>query len=71
MSLIFACVEIPPEPWLEAIRAKIPDLDIHIWPNVGAPDDVEFALLWGRWDADLSHFSNLRAFLSLGAGVDQ
>lgn len=70
MSLIFACIEIPPEPWLEAIRAKISDLDIHIWPNVGAPDDVEFALLWGRWDADLSHFSNLRAFLSLGAGVD-
>jgi glyoxylate/hydroxypyruvate reductase A len=70
VSLIFACVDIPPEPWLEAIKARTSDLDIHIWPNVGTPEDVEFALLWGRWDADLSQFPNLRAFLSLGAGVD-
>ena len=70
MSLIFACVEIPPEPWVEAIAAEIPNLDIHIWPNAGSAQDVEFALLWGKWDADLGQFPNLRAFLSLGAGVD-
>jgi glyoxylate/hydroxypyruvate reductase len=70
VSLIFACVDIPSEPWVEAIHAEIPDLDIQIWPNTGPVEDVEFALLWGRWDADLGQFPNLRAFLSLGAGVD-
>lgn len=53
-----------------AIGAEMPDLDIHIWPDIGVPEDVEFALLWGKWDADLTSFPNLRAFLSLGAGVD-
>jgi len=70
VSLIFACVNIPPEPWVEAIKAEMPELDIHIWPNAGSAQDVEFALLWGKWEADLSQFPNLRAFLSLGAGVD-
>ena len=70
MSLVFACVDIPPEPWIKVIKTKIPDLDIDIWPNVRNPDNVEFALLWGHWDADLSRYPNLRAFLSLGAGVD-
>jgi glyoxylate/hydroxypyruvate reductase len=70
VSLIFACVDIPPEPWIEAIKAEVPDLDIRIWPDTGKAEDVEFALLWGRWNADLSQFPNLRALLSLGAGVD-
>lgn len=70
MSLIFACVDIQPEPWVKAIKAEIPDLTIHLWPDVTEPEDVQFALLWGKWDTDLAQFPNIRAFLSLGAGVD-
>ncbi|NKB22143.1 MAG: glyoxylate/hydroxypyruvate reductase A [Alphaproteobacteria bacterium] len=70
MSLIFACVDIPPEPWVKAIKAEIPDLTIHLWPDVDNPEKVEFALLWGKWDANLNRFPELSALLSLGAGVD-
>ena len=70
MSLVFACVDIPPEPWVKALKNELPNLEIEVWPNVKNPDEVEFALLWGDWSADLTKFSNLQAFLSLGAGVD-
>lgn len=70
MSLIFACADIPPDPWVKAIKAELPELTIHIWPDIEQPEAVEFALLWGKWDADLKRFPNLKAFLSLGAGVD-
>ncbi len=70
MSLIFAFVDIPSEPWVKAIKAEIPDLAIHLWPDVTEPEDVKFVLLWGKWNTDLTQFPNIRAFLSLGAGVD-
>ncbi|MBO39499.1 MAG: glyoxylate/hydroxypyruvate reductase A [Rhodospirillaceae bacterium] len=70
MSLVFACVDIPAEPWVNALQKELPDLEIEVWPNVKNLDEVEFALLWGNWNADLTRFPNLQAFLSLGAGVD-
>ena len=70
MSLVFACVDIPPEPWVKALKKELPNLEIEVWPNIKNPDEVEFALLWGSWSADLALFPNLQLFLSLGAGVD-
>ena len=70
MSLVFACVDIPPEAWVKALKKELPNLEIEVWPNIKNPDEVEFALLWGNWSADLALFPNLQLFLSLGAGVD-
>ena len=70
MSLVFACVDIPPEPWVKVLKERVPNLEIEVWPDIKNPAKVEFALLWGDWGADLSRFPNLRAFLSLGAGVE-
>lgn len=70
MSLLFACAGIPPEPWVEAISGELPDLDIRVWPNVGASEEVEYALLWGDLVHEMGRFPNLKALLSFGAAVD-
>lgn len=70
MSLIFACQDVPPAPWIAALREELPDLEIHVWPDFGVPEDVEFALIWGPYASEMKQFPNLKAMISLGAGVD-
>ncbi len=52
------------------MNARLPDLDIRIWPDAGDPADVEYALVWKPPRGMLAGFPNLRAIFSLGAGVD-
>lgn len=70
MSLIFACQDVPPAPWIAALRDELPELEIFVWPDFGDPQDVEFALIWGPYASEMKLFPNLKAMISLGAGVD-
>ena len=70
MSLVFACQDVPPAPWIAALRQELPDMEVHVWPDFGAPEDVEFALIWGPYASEMKQFPNLKAMISLGAGVD-
>lgn len=70
MSLIFACQDVPALPWVAALNAEIPQLDIHVWPDCGNPEAVEYALIWGPFANEMGQFPNLKAMISLGAGVD-
>lgn len=71
MALLFICEGEDPTDWEAALRAEIPDLDFRVWPDkVGNPDDIDIALTWQPPRAVLSSFPNLKAILSLGAGVE-
>jgi glyoxylate/hydroxypyruvate reductase A len=52
------------------LRAEIPHLEVYVWPDHGDADAVEFALIWGPYAAAMGRFPNLKAMISLGAGVD-
>ena len=70
MSLVFACQDVPAAPWIDALRKELPDTEIHVWPDTGDPEQVEFALIWGPHAGAMKQFPNLKAMISLGAGVD-
>lgn len=70
MSMIFACHDVPPAPWIAALSKALPKMEIHVWPDHGDVDEVEFALIWGPYARDMKRFTNLKALISLGAGVD-
>ena len=70
VSILFACQDIPPAPWISVLAKEIPDTEIHVWPDFGDPTSIEFALIWGPYAAEMSRFPNLKAMISLGAGVD-
>ncbi len=56
--------------WREAFADRIPDLEIRIWPDVGAPAEIEYlAFMHPDFDS-LPEFPNLKAMLSRAAGVD-
>ncbi|MDA0305218.1 MAG: glyoxylate/hydroxypyruvate reductase A [Proteobacteria bacterium] len=74
MALLFSSKNDDPERWREVLAQELPDLDFRIWTpggeNIGDPGNIEFALVWGPKKGALKAFPNLKAILSLGAGVD-
>ncbi len=70
MALLFFSEDDDPVAWSAALRARLPDLDIRIWPVIGSPDEIEAALVWLPPPGLLASLPRLRAIFSLGAGVD-
>jgi glyoxylate/hydroxypyruvate reductase len=56
--------------WREVFEDQLPDLEIRIWPEIGAIADIEY-LAFVRPDFDvLPELPNLRAMFSRSAGVE-
>lgn len=71
MALLFICEGEDPTDWESALRAEIPDLDMRVWPDrVGNPDEIDIVLTWQPPRGLLATFPNLKAILSLGAGIE-
>lgn len=60
-----------PQAWLAALERELPDIEIHLWPDAPAPEDVEFVVAVRHDPALLASYPNLRAVHALGAGVEQ
>ncbi len=73
MRLVFICATKDPEPWRIGLCRHLPDLDFRTWPD-GLDEDefdsVEYVLAWQPEPGVIARFPNLKAILSLGAGVD-
>ncbi len=57
--------------WRETLLEQIPDLDFRVWPETGAVEQIDYALVWKPKTGMLASLPNLRAIFSLGAGVDR
>jgi glyoxylate/hydroxypyruvate reductase A len=70
VPLLFLSPDDPADAWRAELQARIPDLDVRIWPEVGDPAAIDVALVWRPPPGELARYPNLRAILSLGAGID-
>ena len=70
MSLLLCITDWEVEPWLERLHRLAPGRDIRAWPQVGNPADITFAAVWKQPPGVLATLPNLKAIISLGAGVD-
>lgn len=70
MALLFAAESERTDDWVLALKTEIPGLDIRIWPEIGDPSEIDYALAWKPKPGLLASLPNLKAILSLGAGVD-
>lgn len=70
MSLALICPNRDMEAWIMAFQAHDPSLKIEVWPEINAPEEVEFAVCWNHPDGVLQQFPNLKCISSLGAGVE-
>ncbi len=60
-----------PMAWQATLQAALPDLNFIVGPTCERPEAVDVALVWTPPPQGLRAFPNLKAVLSLGAGVDQ
>lgn len=70
MTLLFLSDADRAEWWRQELGRRVPGLDMRVWPETGAREDIEFALVWKPPKGELARYPNLKAIFSLGAGVD-
>ena len=46
------------------------ELEVRVWPEIGNPAEIDYALVWRPEPGFLASLPNLKLILSLGAGVD-
>ena len=68
MRISFCCTDTTPEPWLQGLRAALPDATVEIWqPGAAAAD---YAVVWAPPQRFLDEQTALKALFNIGAGVD-
>jgi len=70
MRISFCCSDTRPEPWLEGLRAALPEVEVSLW-QAGEPDaPADYAVVWAPPQAFIDAQPNVRALFNIGAGVD-
>jgi glyoxylate/hydroxypyruvate reductase A len=70
MAILFLSPSDDPAEWLPELHRQIPDREVRVYPDIGNPDDIDYALIWRPPAGVLKQLPNLKVMLSLGAGVD-
>lgn len=70
MTILFSSTSDNAEDWLAALSRHLPGESVRVWPDLGPPEAIEFAVVWKPQPGLLARLPNLRAILSLGAGID-
>ena len=70
MALLFRSSVDSAARWSGELQRLMPGLDIRVWPQIGDPAAIDYALVWRPEPGLLAALPNLKLILSLGAGVD-
>lgn len=70
MALLFKSDTDRADIWQDAITKLMPELDFRVWPEIGDPAEIEYALVWNPPKGELAKLPNLRVIFSMGAGID-
>ncbi|WP_455372804.1 2-hydroxyacid dehydrogenase [Limibacillus halophilus] len=70
MALIFKTDIERGGAWRAAFAKQLPDVELRLWPEVGAAEEIEYAVVWQPPAGFLASLPNLKAVFSIGAGID-
>jgi glyoxylate/hydroxypyruvate reductase len=70
MALLFRSSVDSAARWSGQLGRLMPGLEIRIWPDIGDPAEIDYALVWRPEPNLLAALPNLKLILSLGAGID-
>ena len=68
MRITFCCTDTAAEPWLQGLRAALPDAEVSLW-TAGAPA-ADYAVVWAPPQQFFDEQPHLKAVFNIGAGVD-
>jgi glyoxylate/hydroxypyruvate reductase A len=70
MALLFRSSVDSEARWKPRLVELMPELEVRLWPEIGDPRAIDYALVWRPEPGLLASLPNLKLILSLGAGVD-
>jgi glyoxylate/hydroxypyruvate reductase A len=70
MTLLFRSSIDSASRWRGHLDQLMPGLEVRVWPDIGDPAAIRYALVWRPDPGLLASLPNLKLILSLGAGVD-
>lgn len=68
MRISFCCTDTKAQPWLDGLRAALPDSQVELWSAGAAPAD--YAVVWAPPQQFLDEQTRLKGIFNIGAGVD-
>ena len=57
--------------WVPLLRETLKKYDMRIWPDIGDVSEITYIVTWKLFPGDATAYPNLKAILSLSAGVNQ
>jgi glyoxylate/hydroxypyruvate reductase A len=70
MALLFRSTVESAARWRAQLTRLTQELEIRVWPGIGNPAEIDYALVWRPEPGFLASLPNLKLIVSLGAGVD-
>jgi glyoxylate/hydroxypyruvate reductase A len=70
MALLFCSTVDSAARWQVQLARLSTAIEVRIWPEIGDPAEIEYALVWRPAPGLLASLPNLKLILSLGAGID-
>ncbi len=68
MRITFCCTDTKAQPWLEGLRAALPEAVVELWTAGAAPAD--YAVVWAPPQQFFDEQSGMMGIFNIGAGVD-
>jgi glyoxylate/hydroxypyruvate reductase A len=68
--LLYACPTVPAAIWVPDFAEVLPEVEMRLWPHIGEPAEIDYALVWHPPASLLPRLTRLRVIFSLGAGVE-
>lgn len=70
MALLFSDASYRSDKLFSLLQERMPDADLRKFPDIGNPEDIEYAIIWRPEPGSLQHLPNLKAIFATSAGVD-
>ena len=70
MALLFRSTVNSAARWRAQLTRLTQELEVRVWPEIGNPAEIDYALVWRPEPGFLASLPDLKLILSLGAGVD-
>jgi glyoxylate/hydroxypyruvate reductase A len=70
VALLLKPASEPAASWIAEFQRLLPELEVRVWPAVGDPESIEYALVANLPPGELHQFPNLRMIVSLPVGLD-
>lgn len=55
--------------WRSRMADVLGDFDMRVYPDIGDPADIDYAMVWMPPPGELARYANLKAIFSIAAGV--